>query len=88
MENVMDTPGARQPQLVYHWRNLLNDLKRSESPRRKLTRRFQMEVAGIQPNLIANFELFIGKAGLPCYHCLLRTFVRDYRLISVRRELF
>ena len=47
MKYVMDTSGARQPQLVYHWRNFLNDLKGTEPPRRELTRCLQMEVAGI-----------------------------------------
>ena len=84
MEHVMDAPGLWKVELIHHWRYFLNDLKRSESPGRKLARRFQMEVSGIQPNLIANFELFIGESRLSHDHRFLRPLMRDYRFISVR----
>ena len=83
MEYVMDAPGLRKAELVHHWRYFLNDLKRSESPRRKLARRFQMEVSGVEPDLIANLELFIGESRLSCDHRFLRPLMRDYCFISV-----
>ena len=85
MKDVMDVPGFWESKLVHHGRNLLNDLEWSESPGHKLTRCFQMEIAGVQPDLIANLELFIGEARLPRNHRFLRPLVRDYCLISVCR---
>ena len=83
----MDAPGFRKTELVHHWRYFLNDLKRSESPGCKLARRFQMEVSGVQPDLIANFELFIGESRLPLDHCFLCPLMRDYCFISICRQL-
>ena len=83
----MDVPGLWEAELVDHWRYLLNDLKGTESPRRKLAHRFQMKVPGVQPDLIANFELFIGESRLSLDHRFLRPLMRNYRLISIRCQL-
>ena len=83
----MDAPGFRETELVYHWRYLLNELKRSESPRCKLACRLQMEIAGVQPDLIANFELFIGESRLAHDHRFLCPFMRNYRFVSIGCQL-
>ena len=87
MKYIMDAPGLRETELVHHWQYLLNDLKRSESSGHKLARCFQMEVLGIQPDLIAYFELFIGESRLSLDHCFLRPLMRNYCLISICCQL-
>ena len=87
MKYVMDVPGLWETELVYHWRYFLNDLKGSESPGRKLAHHFQMQIVGVQPDLIANFELFIGKSRLPRDHRFLRPLMRDYRFVPICCQL-
>ena len=46
-----------------------------------------MEVSGVEPDLITNFELFIGQARPSCDHCLLHPFMCDYCLIPICHQL-